>query len=369
MNGYMNSNEDEPVKTERANAEETVFLNGSSLDSDPEADPPINSQTAEFMERIGREIEAEVKRKRAEGAFPPAFERRLKTIFERLTPPGTGNSRKDFETLLRSSDRAAYFDIDVPLGSRKPGVAKVKKILRMTQAWYLNYLTQQLNNFSINLMRLLYVFDARVKKLEDSSTLMNRVHPGGNFSKPFYPNPQGIADQLLKEIQFANGRILVADCGNGYLVSMLKKQKLDCYGVDSNGEALENPFETSLDLRWQDLTVHLNEIADQALSGIVLQGSTDLVSPAEKLNLLIDAKRVLSIGSVIAIVSTDPAFYDTSPELVLQRDLAPGRPFAPQTWSHVLKQLGFSGISTTAIENYHLTTAHLKDVGTLSEIL
>ncbi|TAN31264.1 MAG: hypothetical protein EPN30_00305 [Actinomycetota bacterium] len=356
----MNPSKDESENSEAWNINNIDFLNGSSLNSESEPGPPFNEQTAEYIAEIRREIEEEVKRKRAQGAFPPAFERRLKTIFERLVPPGAGNSRRDFEALLRSSDRAAYFDIEVPIASQKPGVAKVKKILRITQAWYLNYLAQQLNNFSTNLMRLLYVFDARVKKLEDSSESLNRIRPSGNFLKPVYPNPRDLDNHLLQAMQDLQGRILVADCGNGYLVSAFRERALDCYGVDSFGEELEHPFEVSLDLRWDDLSHHVNEVADHALSGIVLQGSIDLLSPPEKLNLLVEVKRVLSAHAVIAIISTDPAYFQTSPDLVVQRDLAPGRPFAPQTWDHVLNQLGFSAITTIGLENCYLTIAHLE---------
>jgi len=356
----MNPSMDESEASEASDAQYIDFLNGSSMDAESESGPPISDQAAQYMAEIRREIEAEVKAKRAQGAFPPAFERRLKTIFERLVPPGTGNSRRDFEALLRSSDRAAYFDIDVPIASQKPGVAKVKKLLRVTQAWYLNYLAQQLNNFSTNLMRLLYVFDARVKKLEDSNESLKRIHPSGRFLKPVYLDPLGLGDHLLQAMQGLQGRILIADCGNGYLVSAFRKHALDCYGVDSFGEDLEHPVEAGLDLRWDDLNHHFKEVADHALSGIVLQGSIDLVPTHEKLDLLMEIKRVLSKDAVFVVASTDQAYFETSPELAVQRDLAPGRPFAPRTWVHVLERLGFSAISAIQLEHCCLTIAHLE---------
>ncbi len=358
----MNQPMDEPAKTDQDSEQEIDFLNGSSLGSKSEPGPPITPRTLDFMEKIEREIEEEVRKKRAQGAFPPAFERRLKRIFEQLVPPGAGNSRRDFEALLRSSDRAAYFDIDVPIASQKPGVARLKKLLRLTQAWYLNYLAQQLNNFSTNLMRLLYVFDARVKKLEDSMDSATRVRPSGEFLKPYYPSIFAMEDHIANTIKDVGGRVLLADCGNGYLVLKLKEQGIDCYGVDSFGDEAEKPYQSGLDLRWQDLNEHLLEIADGALSAVVIQGSIDLITAQEKLNLLSGATRALEPHGTLAVISVDPDFFDRSPDLAVQRDLAPGRPFAPETLRHVLDHLGFSRVSTEAIGSAHLTLGHLGNI-------
>lgn len=357
----MNQSLDEPANAATDENQEIDFLNGASHAPTSESSPPMNVQTNEFMSKIAREIDEEVRRKRAQGAFPPAFERRLKTIFEQLVPPGAGNSRRDFEALLRSSDRAAYFDIDVPIASQKPGVTRVKKLLRTTQAWYLNYLAQQLNNFSTNLMRLLYVFDSRVKKLEDASESAKTVRPSGTFLKPYYVTASGLDEKLLSSMGEPAGRVLIADCGNGYLVNHLNEHGFDSYGVDSNLESLENPVVTSLDLRWQDLDEHLKEIADDALFGIVLQNTSDMISPVEKLDLILQARRVLAPTGNLAIISIDPRFFETSSELLVQRDLSPGKPFAPETWRYVLEQLEFSNVSTTSFENCHLTMGYFTN--------
>lgn len=334
----MDHPKDMPTEKNVGNTQEIEFLNGSSGKSASLSVPPISDSTAQFMEQLTQEIEAEVRAKRAQGAFPPAFERRLKSIFEQLVPPGAGNSRRDFEALLRSSDRAAYFDIDVPTASQKPGVAKVKKILRMTQAWYLNYLAQQLNNFSTNLMRLLYVFDARVKKLEESIDSKQRVSPAGGFVTPTYPKVNTGAN-VWAEFGKIKGRILVADCGNGEIVSQITSAGLDGYGVDSYGAALENPIEKNLDLRWQSIEEHLREIADGALAGIVLQGSIDLIAPTEKIDLVLESLRVLDPSGLIAILGTDPDLYQSDPRFKIQRELAPSRPFSPETWEHIFNRL------------------------------
>lgn len=354
----MDNSPDETADKQASETEDIQFLNGSSTAANAETAMPLDSQTVKFMENIAREIEEEVQAKRAQGAFPPAFERRLKSIFERLVPPGAGNTRRDFEALLRSSDRAAYFDVDVPTASQKPGVAKVKKILRMTQAWYLNYLAQQLNNFTTNLMRLLYVFDARVKRLEDHSSSLERVGPSG-FLKPFYPDTETLEQSLLTALKKIPGRVLVADCGNGYLVSYLKKNGVDAYGVDSFGEPLDTPFEKALDLRWQDISEHLSQVSDGSLAGVVLQGSLDAASSVDKIQTARDVRRTLLSGGTAAIIGLDPEFYQSASELVIQRDLGQGRPFSPKTWEHVLSRLGFHEISTQSGETSYLTIGFL----------
>lgn len=334
----MNHPKDTPTESSVGNTQEIEFLNGSPDEPISPSSPPISDSTAQFMEQLTREIELEVRAKRAQGAFPPAFERRLKSIFEQLVPPGAGNSRRDFEALLRSSDRAAYFDIDVPIASQKPGIAKVKKVLRMTQAWYLNYLAQQLNNFSTNLMRLLYVFDARVKKLEETIESKQRVIPSGGLFAPRIPKIT-IKDDVWAKFGKVKGRILVADCDNGEIVSQINGAGLDGYGIDSHGSALEHPVEKNLDLRWQPIEEHLREIADGALAAIVLQGSIDHIPPTEKIDLVLQALRALDPSGALVILGTDPVIYGSDPRFTIQREIAPGRPFSLETWEHIFERL------------------------------
>lgn len=338
----QSSKEPKIPDSEKENIE---FLNGSDIGSEKDPSPPVLQDTIDFIEKIELQIKEEVRAKRSQGAFPPGFERRLKTLFQNLVPPGAGNSRRDFEALLRSSDRAAYFDIDVPIASQKPGVAAIKRLLRTTQAWYLNYLAQQLNNFTTNLMRLLYVFDSRLNKLEESTVSRTRVRSGGDFMPGFYPETDTFSENVVAAVKNLSARVLVADCGDGYLVWRLREAGADSYGVDSFGQDLENPFKPNLDLRWQDLNEHFNEVADGALAGILLQGSIDLLPPDEKLNLITSAERVLGPRGTIVLLSADPTFFDSSPRVAIHRDLAPGRPFAPETWQHVLARLGFTEIS------------------------
>lgn len=349
----MSQSKDNRINSIEADENSVEFLNGSSTRRDYDSGPDIETDTLEFMQKLTKEIEDEVKQKRAMGAFPPAFERRLRLIFEQLIPAGSGNSRKDFEALIRSSDRAAYFDIDVPTASQKPGVAQLKKLLRKTQAWYLNYLTQQLNNFSTNLMRLLYVFDSRVKRLEDSIESKYRTDPRGNIIKPYYPNVKYSAEILL-ELSKIKNRVLVSDCGNGKLVSELVHDNIDAYGIDSSGDLLDNPIEKTLDLRWENLPEHLSEIADDTLGAVFLQGSIDLLATIDKFHVILESLRVIEDGGLLAILSVDPQFFISSPDLTIQRELSPGQPFSIQTWSYVLEKLGLSTIKSIQVKDSYI---------------
>lgn len=349
----MSQSKDDRIKSSDEEENSIEYLNGSSAREDYDSGPDIEIETLEFMQRLTKEIEAEVKQKRAMGAFPPAFERRLRLIFEQLVPPGSGNSRKDFEALIRSSDRAAYFDIDVPTASQKPGVTQLKKLLRKTQAWYLNYLTQQLNNFSTNLMRLLYVFDSRVKRLEESIEAKYRTDPRGNIVKPYYPSIT-FAAEILPQLRGVHNRVLVSDCGDGKLVSELVHDDIDAYGIDSIGDPLDNPFEKTLDLRWINLPEHLTEIADNALGAIILQGSIDLLAPFDKFQIIMESLRVIEDGGLLVIASLDPQYFMSSPDLIIQREISPGRPFSAQTWTYVLEKLGLSAINNSQVKDGYI---------------
>ncbi len=91
-----------------------------TTDDTADAIPADDAATHAYLDRVRREIDDEVRRRRAAGDFPPSYERRLDELFARFTPTGAADDH--FTEALKLADRSAYFDIEVPIGpSASPG--------------------------------------------------------------------------------------------------------------------------------------------------------------------------------------------------------------------------------------------------------
>ncbi|MHB8594578.1 MAG: hypothetical protein ACYDB3_09675, partial [Acidimicrobiales bacterium] len=187
-------------------------------------------QTRAYLERVRREIDDEVRRRRAAGDFPPSFERKLDELFARFTPTGTSDDH--FTEALKLADRAAYFDIDVPIGSRREPKGFVKWSLWQAEAWFVRYVVTQLNHFAASATRVLHLLDERVTDVERDLALL--VPPamaeeaevaGGADVAPFI---DAIGARLSPG---APGRVLHAECGDGALLDALGVAGVDVYGI------------------------------------------------------------------------------------------------------------------------------------------
>ena len=88
-----------------------------------------------------------------------------------------------------------------------------------------------------------------------------------------------------------------------------------------------------------DVGEHLGRLPAGCRSGIVLSGCVDRVPLAAKVGLVTGALRALVSGGALVVLTTDQVAWDAELEPTL-RDLLPGRPFHPDTWSVVLSHLG-----------------------------
>ena len=127
-----------------------------------------------YLDRVRHEIDEEVRRRRAAGDFPPSFERKLDELFARFTPTGTHDDQ--FTDALKLADRSAYFDAQVPFGSRRRPQGFTKWVLWQAEAWFVNYVVRQLNHFSASIMRVVHLLDERIEEVEREVDML--VDPG-----------------------------------------------------------------------------------------------------------------------------------------------------------------------------------------------
>ncbi len=296
------------------------------------AEEDADGSMSPFQGSIQARIAQEVERKRKEGVFPPSFERRLRDSFERLVPQGGGTSREDFRSLFRSTDRAAFMDIDVPIASNRPGVSKLKKIIRSLTAWYLNYLLQQITNFSANLMQLLAAMDLRIKTLE------NRISPQGaevgrSIAIPISEKASVYVSGVLSNLP---GRSIVTGCCSSNVLTALFTTGADVYGIDTDETLLDQLQQRGLDVRLASTLEELENVRPATLNCVVLQGDYELESISKIRRIIDSAASAVGVGGKIVLITHRPELKLEDRQSKIAIDLAPGHLMHRETWEELL---------------------------------
>lgn len=299
-----------------------------------------------YLEGVRREIDEEVRRRRAAGDFPPSFERKLDELFSRFTPTGTHDDH--FTDALKLADRSAYFDAEVPFGSRRRPQGFTKWVLWNAEAWFINYVVRQLNHFSASVTRVVHLLDERLGEVEREVEMLvvpaladqDAIAPGADAT-PFIP----MLKKKLADPRAPEGRVLHAECGDGSLIDALADADIDVYGIDPGSAAADRAAEKGLDVRRDDVLGHLGSVGDERLAGLVLSGCVDRMTVAERRRLLGLGELKLAPGGTIALLVTSPWTWQGAVGPVVA-DLAPGRPWHAETWAYLLSQLGFTDVGT-----------------------
>ncbi len=130
------------------------------------------------------------------------------------------------------------------------------------------------------------------------------------------------------------GPVLHAECGDGRLVARLREAGVDIRGVDprlADREQRRGALEA------------LAGAEKASLSGILLSGTTDRVTPGSARALARLAATRLAPGGALVLLSAAPGPRDESDPVL--SDLSRGRPLHPVTWCHLLARLGLEEIS------------------------
>jgi hypothetical protein len=306
-----------------------------------------DAATHAYLDRVRREIDDEVRRRRAAGDFPPSYERRLDELFARFTPTGAADDH--FTEALKLADRSAYFDIEVPIGPRRQPRGFVKWSLWQAEAWFVNYVVTQVNHFAASTMRVLHLLDERLSDVErDVGVLTPPPLPEDEVLVPG-ADPRPFADTLVARLSAGapTGRVLHAECGDGALLEVLGASGVDAYGIDPGTAASDRAVQAGSDVRRDDVLGHLGSVADEVLAGLVLSACVDRLSLTERRRILRLAEEKLAPGATVAVIGTAPAVWERQAGPVAA-DLSAGRPLHAETWVHLLTQAGFADAEVSA---------------------
>lgn len=257
-------------------------------------------------DRLDREIEEEVRRRRAAGDLPPGLEQELHDAFAARAPRGALGA--DLDDLLLDVEDQSFFDTMAPLASSRPGGAVVKRTLRTLLGFYLRHVTTQMGAFAHATGRALRALAARVESLEQQL--------GGAGAT---------GDSLLRDA-LAEARTRSAE------VEQTWRDVVD--EVRSGGPS------PALQVEGDDALARLAQVADASFGAVIVGCDVEHRAQGWKVRLVQLIGQKASVESVVVVVSCEPAAWPVGGSPVLA-DLAPGHPLHAETWVWLLAREGF----------------------------
>jgi hypothetical protein len=297
------------------------------------------------LQQVRREIEAEVRARRARGEYPPGFEREMDALFARFAPPEV---TEDFDAALARAEEDVAVDPVIPTASRNPAFGLVKRIVAKVIGWYHVWLAQCLTAFGAVLTNALRLLGRRVDELERATYDIARARATGHAVLPVRDDSTW-ASTVVEGLRACDGRIAVVECGSGALLSELMDARLDAYGVEPRAEVAEDAVDRGLEVRVDDGREHLRHVAEHSLDAVVLRGFVEGTPVGELLGIVdLAATCIRDEGRLVVCSLTGDAWG--SGVTAVEADLSAGRPLHPETWETVLPQQGFDKVSLQLID-------------------
>jgi SAM-dependent methyltransferase len=231
-------------------------------------------------------------------------------------------------------------DLAVPVESQKAVGSQVKRLIRKSIDWYMGFIVHQIVKFAWSVSRMFHVVVDHVEDLEAAVETQRTPELPDSAVPASAPGSTWWSGLAVAALAGVGGRVLQAECGDGSLLDQLIAAGVDAYGVDPSEPAIEPAIDRGLDVRAESVLDHLEVVADEALSGMVLTGSIQWLHPNQRDRLLRLATSRLEVDGVLVIHSATPESWRAETSHLMS-DLAPGRPLHAETWSHLLADHGF----------------------------
>jgi hypothetical protein len=312
------------------------------------------------LNEVRAEIEQEAREQRESGAFSAQREQELERAFL-LFAPRQGHVGA-LSATLRGVDASILINPAVPISSGRPGGAFIKKSLRKSMFWYASWLADQTTRCLSAIAVSLHLVEEDLERVNERLALV------AIDSTPIIErdtSPQATAwwgRHAADKFSGTTGRVLVSACGDGWLVRSLLLGGSDAYGIDPRLEKIQPAQLEGLDVRDDDLIVHLSHVAEQRLSGIILTGTTEGLFLSQRGLLLERIERALTAEGILMIHGLHPDSLQGD-EIPYELDFVGATPLRPKTWVAVLEQRGFDvTLSASPDEREFLVAAFRRSI-------
>lgn len=237
----------------------------------------MSSETVD-VGMIVAEVEADVRRRRAAGDYPPALLHRLSTEFH-------------VESDDDAPEALALIQASRPLRSDHPGIGAAimfaKRVVRRLLAWYVQPVADDQTRFNTAAVRELRLIERRLQRLETPW-----VRPPGS------PAADLAAEQLLEGVAAARADALARLLGRAPPGPRLVLGPASPATTPLPGHDTE--------LRFGDPLDHLAQVATSSLSAVVLAGVLPRLSACELLRVVPLAADTLRSGGLLVADAPRP---------------------------------------------------------------
>ncbi|MGQ0823996.1 MAG: methyltransferase domain-containing protein [Actinomycetota bacterium] len=292
------------------------------------------------IQRVRAEIAEDVRQRRAEGEYPAGFERELDLLFARFAPADVAES---IDEALERAEDAAGIDPEIPIASNNAVFGIVKRVMAKFLGWYHVFLAQQITSFTVTLHNVVRRLVDKVQHLETVTGAMERTRTEG-ARVVAERDDAAWAPLVVETLANQNGRVLVAECGDGALLAAMVAAGIDAYGVEPNAELADTAVAREIDVRVDEPDAHLRSVAAGDLSAVVLRACVERRAPGELLALIDQSLLTLAAGGRLVVCSAHPQSWGRD-RTTVEADLSPGHPLHPETWSDVLTRRGFTDVT------------------------
>src|SRR3954470_5385139 len=249
------------------------------------------------MHKLAAEIEAEVRARRAAGAYPAGFERELDALFARFAPPEV---TADFDAALERAEDLVVVDPIIPVASRHPVLGVVKRFVAKLIGFYHAWISQQITAIAVAINNALRLLGKRVEELEHVTGDVARARVAGARLRATRDDAIW-QDTVLDALRGCTGRVAVVECGAGALVAAMVSAGLDAYGVEPHAEIADEALVRGLEVRIDAGPAHLHAVGAEALEAIVVRAIAERASLGELLELLDAAAARLAPGGRLIV--------------------------------------------------------------------
>jgi SAM-dependent methyltransferase len=168
--------------------------------------------------------------------------------------------------------------------------------------------------------------------------------------------------KFVKYFLGAPGPVADLGCGRGVMLELLRKERVDSYGIDTFRPGLEMCREKGLTVVDCDLFSHLRDVPTSSLGGIFCSHVIEHMTPNLAMVLLRESVRILRPGGTLVLVTPN------SKDLLVVTegfwlDLTHVRLYPARLLGTLLEQVGFNRVQTLEDKDTRYSKTFYKRVG------
>lgn len=172
---------------------------------------------------------------------------------------------------------------------------------------------------------------------------------------------QGYLDDLKVAGVGGSGKpVLDIGCGRGEWLELLRDNKIEAYGIDSNSAMVERVRALGLDARRDDLLAHLNGLPNESLIGVTAFHVVEHLEFRMLVDALDEILRVLAPGGVLILETPNPETIRVG-ATTFYNDPTHRNPIPPKVLQFIVSHRGFENVDVVRM---HPFTEGLLSAGT-----